>query len=99
MTLMCEDTQSTFSTLAGLEIFVTLTTLTFLSTMANLLIHECQTRTKFANLREAFRIKSHKTADLFRSGGVAQPPTIAFGGVFPNITEAILDDENSTPQK
>ena len=34
--------------------------------------------------------KSHKTADLFRTGAEAQPHSIAFGGVFPNITEAIL---------
>ena len=29
-------------------------------------------------------------------GGGAQPHSIAFGGVFPNITEAILVDEIST---
>ena len=40
--------------------------------------------------------KSHKTADLFRTGGGAQPHSIAFGGVFPNIIEAILVDEIST---
>ena len=40
--------------------------------------------------------KSHKTADFFRMGGGAQPHSIAFGGVFPNITEAILVDEIST---
>ena len=41
--------------------------------------------------------KSHKSADLFRmGGGGAQPHSIAFGGVFPNITEAILVDEIST---
>ena len=39
--------------------------------------------------------KSHKTADFFRTGG-AQPHSIAFGGVFPNITEAILVDEIGT---
>ena len=27
---------------------------------------------------------------------MAQPHSTAFGGVFPNITGAILDDENST---
>ena len=41
--------------------------------------------------------KSHKTADFFRmGGGGAQPHSIAFGGVFPNIIEAILVDEIST---
>ena len=40
--------------------------------------------------------KSHKTADIFRMGRGAQPHSIAFGGVFPNITEAILVDEIST---
>ena len=40
--------------------------------------------------------KSHKTADLFRMEGGAQSCSIAFGGVFPNITEAILVDEIST---
>ena len=40
--------------------------------------------------------KSHKTADFFRMGGGAQPHSIAFGGVFPNIIEAILVDEIST---
>ena len=43
------------------------------------------------------REKSHKTADFFRTGGGgAQPHSIAFGGVFPNITEAILVNEIST---
>ena len=41
------------------------------------------------------RRKSHKTADFFCMGG-AQPHSIAFGGVFPNITEAILVNEIST---
>ena len=41
--------------------------------------------------------KSHKTADIFRmGGGGAQPHSIAFGDVFPNIIEAILVDEIST---
>ena len=47
-------------------------------------------------LREAIPKKSHKTADIFRMGGGAQPHSKAFGGVFPNITEAILVDEIST---
>ena len=47
-------------------------------------------------LGEAIPKKSHKTADFFRMGGGAQPHSIAFGGVFPNITEAILVDEIST---
>ena len=36
--------------------------------------------------------------DIFRTGGWggAQPHSVAFGGVFPNITEAILVDEIST---
>ena len=44
-------------------------------------------------LGEAIPKKSHKTADFFRMGGGAQPHSVAFGGVFPNITEAILVDE------
>ena len=42
--------------------------------------------------------KSHKTADFFRTGGGggAQPHSVAFGGVFHDITEAILVDEIST---
>ena len=49
-------------------------------------------------LGEAIPKKSHKTADFFRMGRGwgAQPHSIAFGGVFPNITEAILVDEIST---
>ena len=59
-------------------------------------------------LREAIPKKRHKTADFFRmgggGGGGAQPHSIDFGGVFPNITEAILVDEINTkvriyPQK
>ena len=43
--------------------------------------------------------KNHNVMDFLRAGGGrggAQPHSIAFGGVFPNITEAILNDENST---
>ena len=40
--------------------------------------------------------QSHKTADFFRMGEGAQPHSIAFGGVFPNIIEAILVVEIST---
>ena len=39
--------------------------------------------------------KSHKTGDFFHTGG-AQSHSVAFGGVFSNITEAIFCDEIST---
>ena len=52
----------------------------------------------FNMAKEGYPKKSHKTAYFFRTGGEggAQPHFIAFGGVFPNITEAILVVEIST---
>ena len=47
-------------------------------------------------LREAFPKEKSQNYGLFPYGGGAQPHSIAFGGVFPNITEAILVDEIST---
>ena len=48
-------------------------------------------------LREAITEKKSQNCGLFPyGGGGAQPHSIAFGGVFPNITEAILVDEIST---
>ena len=41
-------------------------------------------------IREAFRKEKSQNCGLFPYGGGAQPHSIAFGGVFPNITEAIL---------
>ena len=39
-------------------------------------------------LRESIEKKSRKAMDIFRTGGgAAQPHSIAFRGVFPNITE------------
>ena len=44
--------------------------------------------------------QSFKAMDFFRTGGgEALLHSIAFGGVFPNITEAILVDEISTKVK
>ena len=47
--------------------------------------------------REAIPEKKSQNCGLFPygGGGGAQPHYIAFGGVFPNITEAILVDEIS----
>ena len=45
---------------------------------------------------EAIAEKKSQNCGLFLYGGGAQPHSIAFGGVFPNITEAILVDEIST---
>ena len=46
--------------------------------------------------RETVNIKKSQNCGPFPYGGGAQPHSIAFGGVFPNITEAILVDEIST---
>ena len=43
--------------------------------------------------------KSREAMDIFHTGGLAQPHSIAFGGVFPDITKAILVDEISTKVK
>ena len=48
-------------------------------------------------VREAIVVKKSQNWGLFpEGGGGAQPHSIAFGGVFPNIIEAILVDEIST---
>ena len=48
-------------------------------------------------LREAINAKKSQNCGLFPyGGGGPQPHSIAFGGVFPNITEAILVNEIST---
>ena len=48
-------------------------------------------------IREAIKAKKSQNCGLFPyGGGAAQPHSIAFGGVFPNIIEAILVDEIST---
>ena len=48
-------------------------------------------------LREASNAKKSQNCGLFPyGGGGSQPHSIAFGGVFPNIIEAILVDEIST---
>ena len=48
-------------------------------------------------IREAINPKKSQNWGLFPyGGGGAQPHSIAFGGVFPNIIEAILVDEIST---
>ena len=47
-------------------------------------------------LREAIIAKKSQNCGLFPYGGGAQPHSIAFGGVFPNIIEAIFVDEIST---
>ena len=39
-------------------------------------------------------LKNHKSADI-----VCQPHSIALGGVFPNITDDILNDENAQKVK
>ena len=50
-------------------------------------------------VREAIpKEKSQNCGPFPYGGGEAQPHSVAFGGVFPNITEAILVDE-FTPQK
>ena len=46
-------------------------------------------------IREAIRKKKSQNCGLFPYGVGTQPHSIAFGGVFPNITEAILIDEIS----
>ena len=46
-------------------------------------------------LREAFRKKKSQNCGPFPYGG-GQPHSVAFGGVFPNITETILIDEICT---
>ena len=46
--------------------------------------------------REDLVSKKSQNCGLFPYGGGAQPHSIAFGGVFPNIIEAILVDEIST---
>ena len=47
--------------------------------------------------REAFHKEKSQNCGLFPyGGGGAQPHSVAFGGVFPNIKEAILVDEIST---
>ena len=48
------------------------------------------------SLREAIPKEKSQNCGLIPYGGGAQPHSIAFGGVFPNITEAILVDEIST---
>ena len=48
------------------------------------------------NFREDINIKKSQNCRLFPYGGGAQPHSIVFGGVFPNITEAILVVEIST---
>ena len=48
-------------------------------------------------IREAIRKRKAQDCGPFPyGGGGAQPHSVAFGGVFPNITEAILVDEIST---
>ena len=57
-------------------------------------------------IRESPNKKKSRSYGLFAvRGGGAQPYSMAFGGIFPDITEAILNDENRkkkydfTPQK
>ena len=51
---------------------------------------------RYTRFREAITKKKSQNCGHFPYGGGAQPHSIAFGGVFPNITEAILVDEIST---
>ena len=46
------------------------------------------------NVREASHIKKIEMLWTFSVGGGTQLHSIAFGGVFPYITEPILDDGN-----
>ena len=51
-----------------------------------------------SSLRKVIPKKKSQNCGLFPRGG-AQPHSMAFGGVFPNFTEAILVDEISTKVK